>query len=173
MSDTPTTNPLPTGVLYCANHPTVETALRCNRCEKPICPKCAVSTPTGYRCRECVRGQQKTFETAQWWDAPLAFGVALVLGVLGSLIASVMGFFVLLIAPATGVIIAEVVRFVVRKRRSQVLFLSAAAGAVIGSLPFLLIQLLAMNLWGLALHGFFTVTVGLSVYQSLKGINLR
>ncbi len=49
---------------YCANHPTVETTLRCNRCDKPICPKCAVKSPVGYRCRECVKSQQKIFDTA-------------------------------------------------------------------------------------------------------------
>jgi hypothetical protein len=59
--------------LYCANHPQTPTSLRCNRCEKPICPKCAVKTPIGYRCKECVRGQQKIFDTAQWYDYPLAF----------------------------------------------------------------------------------------------------
>ncbi len=46
---------------YCANHPGVETSLRCNKCGKPICAKCAVRTPTGYRCKECVRGQLKDF----------------------------------------------------------------------------------------------------------------
>ncbi len=46
MSDIPT----------CANHPERETGLRCNRCGKPICSQCAVQTPVGYRCRECVRG---------------------------------------------------------------------------------------------------------------------
>ena len=46
--------------------------LRCNRCERPICTECAVLTPTGYRCKECVRGQQKVFDTAKWFDYPLA-----------------------------------------------------------------------------------------------------
>ena len=54
----------PTAPIYCANHPAVETTLRCNRCGKPICAECAVRTPTGYRCKECVRGQQKIFDTA-------------------------------------------------------------------------------------------------------------
>src|SRR4030043_298820 len=51
-------------VLTCANHPNRETSLRCKRCNKPICSSCAVLTPVGYRCRECVRGQQATFDTA-------------------------------------------------------------------------------------------------------------
>ena len=54
----------PNAPVYCANHPGVETSLRCNKCGKPICAKCAIRTPTGYRCKECVRGQQRIFETA-------------------------------------------------------------------------------------------------------------
>ncbi len=56
------------GVLYCTVHPNVETALRCNRCGRPMCNRCAVRTPVGYRCRECVRGQQQVFYTAQTLD---------------------------------------------------------------------------------------------------------
>jgi hypothetical protein len=43
--------------MYCANHPGVETYLRCAKCEKPICAKCRVSTPVGFRCFECARLQ--------------------------------------------------------------------------------------------------------------------
>jgi hypothetical protein len=43
--------------LYCANHPNVETYLRCGKCEKPICARCRVSTPVGFRCFECARLQ--------------------------------------------------------------------------------------------------------------------
>ena len=58
--------------LNCYNHPQRETMLRCNRCERPICSECAVLTPTGYRCKECIRGQQKTFDTSRPLDLPLA-----------------------------------------------------------------------------------------------------
>ena len=88
-----------TDSLYCANHPQTETMLRCNRCEKPICIKCAVLTDTGYRCKECVRGQQKTFETAEVIDYPIAFIVAAVLSYIGSLIAPRLSFFVIILAP--------------------------------------------------------------------------
>lgn len=130
--------------LYCANHPQVQTMLCCNRCEKPICAKCAVQTPTGYRCKDCVRGQQKVFVTAQWYDYLLAFGVAAI----GSFIASLLvrtislffyGFFVLALAPGAGLAIADIVRFVTRRHRSPALFKTALAGMVIGGLPMLLI----------------------------------
>ena len=40
--------------MYCANHPKVETYLRCGKCGKPICAKCRVSTPVGFRCYDCA-----------------------------------------------------------------------------------------------------------------------
>ena len=159
-------------ILYCANHPNQETLLRCNRCEKPICSKCAIQTPTGYRCRECVRGQQKNFETAQWQDIPLAFGAAALISFLGSLIAGRMGFFVIFIAPIVGTIIAEVARFVTQRRRSQRLFQFVAAGVLIGGLPLLLKDLLYFSLLGAIWQGVYLVTATSTAYYRMKGIML-
>ena len=91
---------------YCANHPDRETNLRCNRCGKFICSKCAIRTPTGYRCQECVRGQQKTFETAQTSDYLVAFLIAAFLSAAGGFLAARIGFFALILAPAAGGLIA-------------------------------------------------------------------
>src|SRR5215203_999457 len=113
-----------TETLFCYVHPTRETALRCNNCERPICASCAVRTPTGYRCKECVRNRQKTFDTAEWYDYALGFIVAVFLsGIAASLITLIggFGFFGLLIisagASTAGVVISEGVRLVTRKRR--------------------------------------------------------
>lgn len=156
--------------LYCAYHPGQETLLRCNRCEKPICSKCAVQTPTGYRCRECVRGQQKAFETAQWHDIPLAFGVSILISFLGSLIAGRMGFLVIFIAPIVGTIIAEAARYITRRRRSQRLFQIVAVGALIGGLPWLLRDLLSGLLILAIWQGVYLVTVTSTAYYRMKGI---
>jgi hypothetical protein len=43
------------GPMRCAADPSVETYLRCGRCDKPICPRCLIQTPVGARCRECAR----------------------------------------------------------------------------------------------------------------------
>lgn len=119
--------------LYCANHPTVETTLRCNRCEKPICAKCAVLTPTGYRCPECVRGQQRVFETAEPRDYFFGVSVAGVLGFVGGLIIpNLWIILIIFLAPATGSLIAELVRRVVQRRRSKRLFQFAAAAVLLG-----------------------------------------
>ena len=173
-----TPTPLP---LYCANHPTVETSLRCNNCEKPICPKCAKLTPTGYRCRDCVRSQQKVFDTAVWYDYPVGFFVAVILAFAGSYVASFLGFFTIFVAPIAGVIAAEAVRLVTRRRRSPHLYLTAAAGAALGSLPLLLLVIFSMllggghlvGLLGLVWQGLYTFMVTSSFYYRLRGINIR
>src|SRR4030065_2669842 len=97
--------------LTCANHPDRETTLRCNRCGKPICTKCAVHTPVGYRSRECVRGQQTIFETARAIDYPIA-GVVAAVGVgLGTSVLTVLSFWGLIVAPVAGGALAETIRW--------------------------------------------------------------
>ena len=49
---------MPAETLYCANHSSVETLLRCSKCGKPICTRCIVQTPVGARCRECANVQR-------------------------------------------------------------------------------------------------------------------
>jgi len=161
-----------TPILYCANHPNVETSLRCNNCDKPICPKCAVLTPTGYRCKECVRSQQKVFNTAEWYDYPVAFFIVGTLSFLGSMLASFLGFWIIFIAAIIGMGIAEATRFLTHRRRSKLLFQIAASAAIIGSLPFLLTTLLNGNLLGLLWQGFYTFTITSTVYYRLRGINI-
>jgi hypothetical protein len=42
-------------IVQCARDPEVQTALRCSRCDTPICPRCLVQTPVGARCRDCAQ----------------------------------------------------------------------------------------------------------------------
>lgn len=130
--------------LFCYVHPNHPTTLRCNRCERPICAQCAVRTPTGYRCKECVKSQQKIFDTAVWYDYVAAF----IVGAIGSAIASVLvlvvsGFFfgllVLFIAPGAGAVIGNLILRFIKNRRSRLLFTTAAVGIVAGGIPALLI----------------------------------
>lgn len=167
--------------VYCANHPGVETSLRCNKCGKPICARCAIRTPTGYRCKECVRGQQKIFNTAGWVDYVLGFITAAVLSFLASLlmglisgIAGLFGWLIVIIAsPTAGMIIAEGVRFVTRKHRSRSLFITIAAAVVVGALPVILFQLLNGNIFSLIFQGIFLFLAIPVVYTRLSGIQLR
>jgi hypothetical protein len=127
--------------LVCANHPQRETTLRCNRCEKPICGECAVRTPVGYRCKECVRGQQAVFETATGVDYPLVFIVA-ALGVwTGVSLLGSLWLWGILLAPIVGGVMAEVIRRVLRGHRSRyfprVVILGGVVGIIGGIYPVL------------------------------------
>jgi B-box zinc finger len=121
--------------MVCAFHPNRPTSLRCNRCGRPICTACAILTPVGYRCKVCVREQQKVFETAIWYDFLIAPVVAGVICGVGSLLGSFLGFFIIIIAAFAGSIAARAVQWAVRHRRSRYLWVAAAAGGVLGCLP--------------------------------------
>ena len=189
MSNTP---PSYTGRMVCYNHTDRETMLRCNRCDRPMCTACAVLTPTGYRCKNCVRGQQKVFETSLWQDYPLAMVVAGLLSFFGSVIASYMGFFTVFVAPVAGVLIAEAVRWVVRRRRSRLLFQLAVVGAVIGAIPLVITTALwvfgvgisaftdptwqavyAGSMLDIVWQGLYVFLVASTIYYRLSGIQVR
>src|SRR5512142_508144 len=105
-----------TDTLYCYVHPNRPTSLRCNRCNRPICADCAILTPTGYRCRECVRQQQKKFDTALWYDYVVAFVVAAIGSGLASIVVSLVQFLgiwsiiiLVFVAPGAGVFIGNII----------------------------------------------------------------
>jgi hypothetical protein len=120
--------------VYCYYHPNVPTALRCNRCEKPICARDAVRTPTGYRCKECVRQQQDAFFNARQADYAIAALVALPTGFLAQRFVPQIGFFVLLIGPALGGLVGEAIWRATGRRRGRYTWVAALAGLSIGAL---------------------------------------
>jgi hypothetical protein len=119
--------------LVCYIHPKRETQLRCNRCDQPICIKCATHTPTGYRCPECIRSQQKVFVTTKWFDQIIAAIITGVIAYLGSLL-SFIGFYSILIAIGTGYGAIWIVKKVIQNRRSPLLKYVMGGSALIVSL---------------------------------------
>jgi hypothetical protein len=169
----------PSTPIYCANHPGVETTLRCNKCGKPICARCAVRTPTGYRCKECVRSQQGIFNTAVWYDYVLGAATAGILGFLASLLASLVsglsfiGWILIVIgAPTAGMIIAEGVCLVTHKHRSRALFITIAAAVVLSALPVIILHLLTMDIFTLIFQGIYLFIATPVIYTRLSGIQL-
>ena len=165
--------------LYCYVHPSRETSLRCNHCERPICASCAIRTPTGYRCKECVRGQQQAFNTAEWYDYVIGFVLAAFLSGIASFLVTLIGnigFFgwilVVVGAPTAAGIIAEALRAALRKHRSRNLFITVAVGVVIGAVPTLLIQLLTLNIFGIIFQVIYLFIATPVVYTRLSGIQL-
>jgi hypothetical protein len=170
----------PSPPTYCANHPGVETSLRCNLCGKPICPKCAVRTPTGYRCRECVRGQQKVFVTARWYDYLIGFLAGGFLSTIASLLVALVGgmtgFFAWIViaagASSVAIGIAEALRFVTRKHRSKPLFVAITVSIFLGALPVILFELLILDIWGLIFQGVYLAIAVPIIYYRLSGLHL-
>ena len=133
-------------IVVCANHPNTPTALRCNKCGKPVCVKCIVRTPVGYRCKECVRGQQQIFETVVGSDYIIAAVIAAPLALLAGALVTSLQFFSIFLSPMVGMGIAELVRVAISRRRGRYLNWVAVGAFVAGCLP-----LLAMPLfWTLA-----------------------
>ena len=172
------TEPISTAT-YCYAHPGRETSLRCKRCERSMCASCAVRTPTGYLCKDCVRTHQKAFDTAEWYDYALGFITAGFLSAVAAFLVSLVGgigiFGWLLIAagaPAASAAIAESVRFVTQRHRSRPLFITVGVGVVVGALPVALIQVLSMNLFGILFQVIYLVIAVPLVYTRLSGIQL-
>ena len=166
-------------VTYCYAHPSRETSLRCKRCERYMCTSCSVRTPTGYVCRDCVKAHQKSFDTSEWYDYALGFVTAGVLSAVAAFLVTLIGrigffgwFLIAAGAPAAGAVIAESVRFVTRRHRSRALFITVAAGVVVGALPVALFQLLSMDMFGILFQVIYLVIAVPIVYTRLSGIQL-
>ena len=172
---------------YCYRHPDRETGLRCNSCDRHICASCAVHTPTGYKCKDCIRERNQNFiqayTTTNWYDYLIAPLVAGFLGYLGTLLSSLVGFFIfflLILGPLAGMYIARAVQWAVQRRRSKYLPLVATAAMVIGGLLTQLntlifffftreIAVLGSLLWPII----FIFLAATTTYMRLAGIQLN
>ena len=112
-----------TEVHYCYYHPNTETELRCNRCGKYICPKDAVRTPVGYRCKSCVKEQQDVFFTATSADYMIAAVVSIVLSTIAAFIVPALGFIAIFAGPIAGTVIAEGVWRATGRRRGRYIWI--------------------------------------------------
>jgi len=165
---------------YCYAHPGRETSLRCKRCERYICTSCAVGTPTGYMCKDCVNQHKKIFDTALWYDYLIGSGATFILSLIVSgllaFISSFVGFFMIFIsfavAGGAGVFLSNVVLRVTGKRRSRWLFVACAAGVALGALPIGLFLLFAGSILPVIMLGIYAVVATSTVYARLAGIQL-
>lgn len=124
-------------ILHCTVHPDRETTLRCNKCGRPMCVQCAVQTPVGYRCRECVRGIQAGYYKATEADYAIIFAVCAGLTGVGAVIVMAINLgilFTLILALPIGGLVAEAALRLTSRRRGRYSDKIAAAGAVIGGL---------------------------------------
>ena len=63
---------------YCYAHPKTPTKLRCSRCERPICGRCAIPASVGQHCPECVAEARRSapkVRSAAAKTAPAVVGI--------------------------------------------------------------------------------------------------
>lgn len=118
----------------CYRHPSRETALRCYTCGKPICTQCAVKTPVGYSCPDCIRELRTGYYNATFLDYGIAFVVTLLLSMLASYFVGFLGFFIIFVAPVAGTIIGRITFRAVRRHRGRWLPHCVAGSVVLGAL---------------------------------------
>ena len=123
--------------MKCAFHPDVETNLRCGKCGKPICPKCLVQTPVGARCPDCAKLYKlPTYQVSATYflrAIGTGAGMAIVGGVIWGVVRGLVPFFYLnlLLAPAVGYAIGEVISLSVNRKRGAILAIIAGVAVAL------------------------------------------
>ena len=165
--------------LNCARHPNVETALTCNHCGTPICPRCAVLTPVGYKCRDCAKPARTVGDVSVGLAVRTAV-VTLLTASLGGLLLVVIPFF-FLAALGYGWVVGEVAFASSRRRSGPVVEAIAGVSVIVGMLaPSLLFGLSHAGLsaadWVELLHltsPFYLVMMGLAAVMSVSRVRYR
>jgi len=137
---------------YCAAHPQRDTELRCNRCERYMCIDCAVRTPVGYTCRECVRGHEDKFFEGTLVDYGLVAATCAVGGALTPFVMLLIGGFLILgfiIAPAIGGTAAQIALQLTGRRRGRYSGYVAAGGVLAGGIASALLLVGGLGLFTL------------------------
>jgi hypothetical protein len=122
----------------CAFHPGVETNVRCQTCERPICPKDMVASPVGYKCRECARPLRSEYTIVKprqlAMAAAVAVGVAVVAGFILMLVLNAAGFQFWLMGLIFGAAIGEAARRGSGGHREPSIAAVAGGAAALGAL---------------------------------------
>jgi hypothetical protein len=135
----PVDQPAQVGPWQCAAHPSVETYLRCGRCERPICPKCMIQTPVGSRCRDCARMRKPPTYNPTILDYLRGAAGALAVAFGGGFLISLLfggrpmsGVLALLVMGGLGYLVGEATTRVARRRRGTSMGIIAAIAVPLG-----------------------------------------
>jgi hypothetical protein len=131
--------PVNRGPWRCVADPSVETFLRCGRCDKPICPRCMIQTPVGSRCRDCAQLRRLPMFVLRPLDYLKAIGAALGAGIGAAIVLTLIqalvpgaGFLRLFLMAGFGYVVGEAVNRATGNKSGNVLGVIAALGIPIG-----------------------------------------
>lgn len=160
----------PATVVECPRDPGVETALRCSRCDTPICPKCLIQSPVGARCRDCARIVKSPIYTLDNASMARAAVASLVGGVVMGLIWGLVllpftfGFLSIFLGAGLGYAFTRALEFATGRKRGPVVIAFAMAGIGVAWGMTLIFIPLRVALYGL-------VAAGIAAYFAYQ--NLR
>jgi hypothetical protein len=148
--------------MTCVNHSQTRTGLRCKDCDQPVCAKCVVLTPVGYRCKACEKKKVKVFETARLSDYILVPVVVMTLAGVGSLFSMISLWLTVIATPVAVGLIVEAAQRVVGRRWSRHLRRVVSIAYVVGCLPMACFLLTPpTDLWSVA---GLLLYIGIGVY---------
>lgn len=154
----------------CARHPEVETALRCQSCDTPICPRCLVQSPVGAKCPACakvVKSPIYTLNSSQFLRAAgAAIGGGIAMGLVWTfvLLPFTVGFFSIFVGAGLGYVFTRLLEWASGHKRGPVMVWLAVLGIVIAWSMTTVVLPFQVALYGL-------VAVGVGVYWAYQ--NLR
>jgi len=120
--------------LFCYRHPDRETWVRCGRCDRPICPACAMQGPVGLRCKTCGRPAFDPLTSFTPVQLLLGIVVAVGSGIVAGYLSGRIGFFSVIVAWFAGGLIAELVGRATGYKRGPVMLGVVLGGIFLGAL---------------------------------------
>jgi hypothetical protein len=162
--------------LVCYRHPSRPTSLRCYNCGKPICSSCAIKTPVGYSCPDCIREKEDIFFNAKPLDYIIAPAIGLVLSLIaGWLVATFAtrgGFFTYIILFFVGGIagrfIGQLSKNAIGRRRGRYLPQIMVGMLILGTAVWLLPAIFVIFFGGVGLSGLF-IFLGPGIFLFVAG----
>lgn len=121
------------GRLFCYRHPDRETYVRCGRCDRPICPRCAMQGPVGFRCKTCGKPAYDPLTSFRPRQLVLGLATATLAGALGTYIGLQIGFFIIFIGFFVGGFVADAVMRVVGFKHGPVMNAVVIGGILVGA----------------------------------------
>ncbi len=154
-------------VVECPRNPGVETALRCQQCDSPICPKCLVISPVGAKCKACARVYRSPLYVVPRRELAISLVATVVGGVVTGLIWGLIlvpftfGFLSIFLGAGLGWAFTKILDFTSRRKRGPVMIGLAAFGITLAWSMTLLFVPFRLALYGL-------VAVGIGVYMAYQ-----